>query len=88
MSIKVLFFGKLADIAQASIGQSTIDYPYTESLQTLDQLRISIIKSYPTLKAELENTANLCAVNQEMCQISIKLVDGDEVTFMSPFSGG
>lgn len=88
MTISILFFGKLADEAQNLMGQAQLDYPYTTATSSIATLCNTLIETYPGLQAELQNKANLYAVNQTQCHIDQALHDGDEVALMSPFSGG
>lgn len=90
--IHILFFGKLADIAEQSIGSSEIQYELSaeKSDIVLTDLRKIIAKKAPALSAELNKASNLCAVNQELCHNITETIikNGDEVAFMSPLSGG
>lgn len=90
--IHILFFGKLADIAERSLGSSETNYELTgdQSNIRLTDLRDSFTGSTPALAEELNKSSNLCAINQEMCTHLVDTIinDGDEVAFMSPLSGG
>jgi len=90
--IHILFFGKLADIAEQSLGSSEISFDLTKGQQniSLPDLRDSLTEKAPSLVDELSKPSNLCAINQEMCvNLTDTFVsDGDEVAFMSPLSGG
>ena len=91
--IHILFFGKLADIAEQNIGSSELKYELSTGENSIDLvgLRKAITEGAPALLEELNKSSNLCAVNQELCSNSagvIKIKDGDEIAFMSPLSGG
>jgi len=89
--IHILFFGKLADIAEQVFGSSEFDYELTDqNTINVADLRDKLIKNTPAFAEELSRPSNLCAINQQMCAQSLDTVvnDGDEVAFMSPLSGG
>lgn len=90
--IHILFFGKLADVAELVLGSNKIDYELATDQHTIPfiDLRNKIIENTPTLAEELNQPSNLCAVNQEMQTNLFDTIvnDGDEVAFMSPLSGG
>jgi molybdopterin converting factor small subunit len=85
MNIKVLFFGKLADIAQTELGSTELDISEKKDINALIK-HISTLS--PKLHDELKKPANLTAVNQVIHKKSTKIQPGDEVAFMSPLSGG
>ncbi len=82
MSIKVLYFASLReDIGR---GSDDIDFPSTESSVSLsvEQLWLNATgqETFP------DNL--LVAVNQEYTDSKALLVDGDEVAFFPPVTGG
>lgn len=90
--IHILFFGKLAEIAEQNIGNSELKFELPDGKNSiiLADLRKAITKNAPDLFEELNKTSNLCALNQELCQDNqnAAIKNGDEVAFMSPLSGG
>jgi sulfur-carrier protein len=76
MSVKVLFFGKLVEIAGSSV---TID-----KVQTSNELLQQLQQSYP----ELINEKYIVAVDKKMIQTDTALTDGCSVALLPPFSGG
>lgn len=91
MSIRVLFFGKLADIAQDVLGSTSIEIDETQSsnsLNTIAELAQHLAVLSPELGVEIKQTGNLHALNQSICKDDCEINIGDEVAFMSPLSGG
>ena len=91
MSIHVLFFGQLADIAQDEFGTTSITIDETQSsnsLKTIAEIALHLAALSPTLGAEIKKTSNLYALNQSICKDHCEVTTGDEVAFMSPLSGG
>ena len=85
MSIKVLFFGKLGEIAHAELGTAELSL---NGINDIHQLKQHIQSLSNTLFEELENPANLTAINQEICKTNSLVNANDEIAFMSPLSGG
>lgn len=78
--IKILFFGPVAE----RVGQSELALPVTPGL-TLEALRATLQQRYP---AAFELVC-FTALNGEMARDGAQTVQaGDEVVFMSKFSGG
>ena len=88
MSIQVLFFGELAEAAEAATGAGTMTLPFSDSCASLNQLQSQIAEAHIELKPILARGDHLRSVNQIMHHDDVRLKDGDEVAFMSPFSGG
>lgn len=76
MSVEVLFFGKLVEIAGSSV---TIN-----KVQTSDELLQQLQQSYP----KLTNEKYIVAVDKKMIQANTALPDGCTVALLPPFSGG
>lgn len=85
MSITILFFGKLADVAQNELGLTELK---CEKKQDTNDIRQYILSLSSKLYRELEKPTNLVAVNQVVQKTNIPVQDGDEIAFMSPLSGG
>lgn len=87
--IKVLFFGRLSEIATQELGNCEIDFiPEKKGQLTLYELRQAITKNSITLAKELDKEGYLYAINQTICHSNQMINEGDEVAFMSPLSGG
>jgi sulfur-carrier protein len=76
MGVEVLFFGKLVDIAGASIVLNNI----TSTDELLDQLR----SQFPALAAE----KFIVAVDKKTITANTPLIDNCTVALLPPFSGG
>ena len=88
MSIHVLFFGELGDTAQRSLGSASFNVDANETNDTLSKLQEIFADKDTALADIFKRNEHLCAVNQEIQRQNLDLNDGDEVAFMSPFSGG
>jgi len=88
--IKILFFGKLADIAIQELGESETSLKLSKhnSEITLQELTAEIGKKSTTLATEITKPSNRCAINQAFQNADVMIKDSDEVAFMSPLSGG
>lgn len=80
MKIRFKAFG----IAREIIGQSEWEEELPSSV-TLDDLRITLISRYPSLKTVVSFSL---AVNQTYVSSNLALKDGDEVAIIPPVSGG
>lgn len=76
MSVEVLFFGKLVEIAGSSVTMDEV--PTTDAL--LQQLQ----QTYPELITE----KYIVSVDKKMIQTNTALTDGCTVALLPPFSGG
>jgi molybdopterin synthase catalytic subunit len=81
MKVNVLFFGITHDLTGCA--QEQVELPEGENL---DGLRRHYEARFPRLQSI--GSALLLAVNQEIANGSTPLLDGDEVAFMPPVSGG
>lgn len=88
MSIRILFFGELADIAEQCFQASEITRPADQAHASLITLEETLSVEHPTLGSALKRGEHLRSVNQVMQHQDCELNDGDEVALMSPFSGG
>jgi len=77
MTVKVLFFGVLAEVT----GTNCRHYSEVKSLSDLKQL---ISDEFP----EIVHYDFLISVNNELIDNEPSLKDDDEVAFMPPFAGG
>ncbi len=79
MNVKVLFFGILEDKAGiSSLKVNTGD--------TLDELINDLENKFPSISQK--KTKYIVSRNQEMVRTNIKLIEGDEIALIPPFSGG
>ncbi len=76
MSVQVLFFGKLVEIAGASIA--------IDEVQTTDELLQQLQQTYPKLITE----KYIVSVDKKMIQTNTTLTNGCTVALLPPFSGG
>ena len=75
MSLKVIMFGRLADIAGNTVSVNALD---TDSLITI------LHKDYPALA----NTKYLIAVDKQIINENTVLNNNSTVALLPPFSGG
>jgi len=76
MSVKVIMFGKLVDIAGSSV--------YVEEVKDTDSLVSSLNKTYPALA----NTKYVIAVNKTVINQNTVVDKNSEIALLPPFSGG
>ena len=76
MRVEVLFFGKLADVAGASLAMNNV----TSTDELLVQLRLQ----FPALAAE----KFIVAVDKKTISTNTSLTDNCTVALLPPFSGG
>lgn len=81
MSIRVLFFASIADLAGAR--QVSVE---PDGDMTVGSLRRKLERDRPRLAGKLAKCA--AAVNQDVVGADRILKDGDEVAFLPPVSGG
>ena len=78
--IKVLFFGPVAE----RVGASEVQVAYTAGMH-LHDVRAQLQKLYP---AAFEIVCFAAVNGEHVRDMSLPLQDGNEVVFMSKFSGG
>ena len=76
MSIKIILFGKLADMAGSSVS--------VDEVADTDSLINVLHKDYPTLT----NTKYLIAVDKQVIKENTVLNNKSTVALLPPFSGG
>lgn len=83
--LKLVFLGKLGDVAPASIGD--VDPP--RQVRTLSDLVRWLSSENPVLGRMMATTTTRLIVNQSVTHDhSLLLADGDEIAFLPPMSGG
>lgn len=81
MTLKILYFAGLRE----AIGSGAENIELPADIRTVGALRELLGRTHP----ELMNTRNLrAAVNQRMAGMEAPVVDGDEVAFFPPVTGG
>ena len=76
--VKILFFGHLAEITGVS------EVVWGNCPDDTAQLREQLLAQYPSMAA----TPFTIAVNRQVISSNIPLLDGAEIAFLPPFSGG
>lgn len=76
MSLKVIMFGKLVDIAGNSVS--------VDEAKDTDSLVSSLNKTYPALAT----TKYVIAVNKKVINQNTTLDNNSEIALLPPFSGG
>ena len=81
MSIRVLFFASLADIA--GMRETRLNFAgFTDAVSVFDKFA----KDFPSL--EKHRSSVLIALNSEFAGPDSPVQDGDEIAFFPPVSGG
>ncbi len=80
---RLLFFGKLGDIA----GGRMRDFALGEA-SSLSQLKTAVAKADPELGEALVAPSVRCIVNELVVQGDAPISDDDEIAFIPPVSGG
>ena len=82
--MRVLFFGKLADLA----GQREYQLARPESVATVADLSRYLGGEFERLTGELDKSSVRYVVNEEICPATMAVSEDDEVAFLPPVSGG
>lgn len=82
MSITILYFASLKE--SLGLASETVDLPQT--VKTVGDLRDWLVGQGRDALATAKNLR--CAVNQDMAKLNSPVVEGDEVAFFPPVTGG
>ena len=77
MTIKILFFGILTDIAKT-------DTMELENINSISELKEKLFSDFPELKAQNFQIS----VNKKFIKDDLKLNSNDEIALLPPFTGG
>jgi len=80
--IKILFFGRLSDLAKPM----SCELP--QAVKTAADLQLWLEKENAPLRPALSVKGNRISVNHIFVEKDALIKDGDEIAFMSPLSGG
>ncbi|MDG2087949.1 MAG: molybdopterin converting factor subunit 1 [Arenicellaceae bacterium] len=80
ISIKILYFGRLADVV--GLRQAELDLADGDAL--LETVRQQIVSTHPAL----DDPTIRIAVNHTLANDNLTINDGDELAFFPPVSGG
>lgn len=80
---RLLFFGKLGDLAQARMREFPLG-----GADTLSALKAAITEADTMLGEALADPSVRCAINEELSHGDAPIADDDEIAFMPPVSGG
>lgn len=83
--IDVLFFAKLRE----ELGVDQISVEYRPAITTVASLQQALMGQFGTHWQSILDADNIiCAVNQQVVELSDEVCDGDEVAFFPPVTGG
>jgi molybdopterin converting factor small subunit len=77
MTVKVLFFGVLSEVAGTGI-------KFYEDVKSIEHLKLRTANDFP----EIVHYSFRISLNNEITNSDALLTDGDEIAFLPPFSGG
>lgn len=81
MSVNVVYFARYREVLDRD-GE-----PLEGSFATLEQVRQALLARGGKYEVLAEQNL-MCARNQDLCKLDEPLVDGDEVAFFPPVTGG
>lgn len=82
--IRVRLFGKFGDLVE---GGNEIPVP-SENIASVAGVLDFLASTEPRLHREITSPQVLVAVNQQIVSATTAVVDGDEVAFLPPVTGG
>ena len=80
MKKKILLFGPL----RSTLGKNTIMLVLSGKKHNVQEIKKLVLRDFPELKKEIFRVV----VNQEICDDSYIIKEGDEIAFLPPISGG
>ena len=80
---RLLFFGKLGDLA----GARAMDFALGAATN-ISSLKAAIAAQYPDLGDGLAHASVRCIVNEAVAHADASISDEDEIAFIPPVSGG
>jgi sulfur-carrier protein len=81
---RLLFFGKLGDLAGGRLREWTL----SPGVETVAQLIAAIKETDPVLGAAFSETSVRFIVNEQIVPADKTIVNDDEIAFLPPVSGG
>ncbi len=81
--INIVFFAQLREQLKSDGLQLDISTPCT-----VKDIQVALLEKNPQWSDFLSNPALMCAVNQDMVQLDAQVVNGNEVAFFPPVTGG
>lgn len=83
--IKVLFFAKIREV----LGTEGIEFEYDERYATVEDLLDEVCREEGDVFDEVLRAANvIVSLNHKVADLQAAVVDGDEIAFYPPVSGG
>jgi molybdopterin synthase sulfur carrier subunit len=83
--VKLVFLGKLSDVAPADLAQVSLP----GEVRTLSELKDWLTRQQPLLGQAMAASTTRLVVNQCVAHdLTAPVADGDEVAFLPPMSGG
>jgi molybdopterin synthase sulfur carrier subunit len=85
MKLHLRFFASIRE----SLGLAQVDIELPENVKTIDDLRSHLIaRGHPWTETLAKDKFLRCALNQQMVSVETALIDGAEVAFFPPVTGG
>ncbi len=81
--INIVFFAQLREQLKSDGLQLDITTPCTVA-----DVQQALLEQNPQWSDFISNRALMCAVNQDMVQLDAQVLDGNEVAFFPPVTGG
>jgi sulfur-carrier protein len=85
MKLHLRFFASIRE----SLGVAEEDIELPASIRSIDDLRSHLIaRGHPWAETLAKDKVLRCALNQQMVSVETALIDGAEVAFFPPVTGG
>lgn len=83
--LDVLFFGRVRE----QLGCTTLEIPLSKATADLDSLQLFLCEGRGAIWEQVLSQSNIIrAINQTVADGNQQLIDGDEVAFFGPVTGG